>query len=215
MRDFPIFDTEYGVSSLVLREIPYKKEAYICIRDVQKDYFADHLRECVAFCKMAGAERVYASGSEALAEYPLFTTVVQMRKTWMDHPENTAHLFPVSEKTAAEWRRIYNRRMQAVPNSRTLEQRDEKQLLEENGAYFIHDDGLLLGIGWLKEEKLLAIASVVPGSGERLIHTMMGLVQEGEMVLEVSLDNHRAVKLYERMGFIPTCEIVRWYDVTN
>ena len=26
MRDFPIFTTDYGVASLILKEIPYKKE---------------------------------------------------------------------------------------------------------------------------------------------------------------------------------------------
>ena len=31
MRDFPMFTTEYGVASLVLREIPYREEAYITI----------------------------------------------------------------------------------------------------------------------------------------------------------------------------------------
>ena len=39
MRDFPIFTTEYGVSSLTLKEIPYKKQAFICIRDVQPGFF--------------------------------------------------------------------------------------------------------------------------------------------------------------------------------
>ena len=29
VRDFPIFTTEYGVSSLVLKEIPYKKQAFM------------------------------------------------------------------------------------------------------------------------------------------------------------------------------------------
>ena len=32
MKDFPMFTTEYGIASLVLKEIPYKKEAYIMLR---------------------------------------------------------------------------------------------------------------------------------------------------------------------------------------
>ena len=35
MRDFPFFTTEYGVSSLSLKEVPYRQEAYIRIREVQ------------------------------------------------------------------------------------------------------------------------------------------------------------------------------------
>ena len=33
MRDFPMFTTENGVGSLVLREIPYRGVAYVTIRD--------------------------------------------------------------------------------------------------------------------------------------------------------------------------------------
>ena len=35
MKDFPFFTTEYGVASLVLKEIPYKEESYIILRDAQ------------------------------------------------------------------------------------------------------------------------------------------------------------------------------------
>ena len=45
MRDFPIFSTETGVSSLTLKEIPYKKQAYIRIQDVQPGALQEHLRE--------------------------------------------------------------------------------------------------------------------------------------------------------------------------
>ena len=43
MRDFPIFTSEFGVSSLILKEIPYRGEAYIRIRDVQDGDFAEQL----------------------------------------------------------------------------------------------------------------------------------------------------------------------------
>ena len=33
MKDFPVFTTENGVASLVLKEIPYRREAYITLRD--------------------------------------------------------------------------------------------------------------------------------------------------------------------------------------
>ena len=32
MKDFPVFTTEYGIASLVLKEIPYKEEGYITLR---------------------------------------------------------------------------------------------------------------------------------------------------------------------------------------
>ena len=86
MRDFPIFDTEFGVSSLILKEIPYKKQAYIRIRAVQEEFFGEHLRECVSFCRMVGAERIFAAGDARLAQYPHYTAVLEMRGTaWVDH----------------------------------------------------------------------------------------------------------------------------------
>ena len=32
MKDFPVFSTSYGVASLILKEIPYRQEAYIHIQ---------------------------------------------------------------------------------------------------------------------------------------------------------------------------------------
>jgi len=32
MRDIPVFTTQYGVASLVLKEIPYKKRAHITLQ---------------------------------------------------------------------------------------------------------------------------------------------------------------------------------------
>ena len=74
MRDIPVFTTEYGVSSLFLKEIPYKSEAYIRIRDVQPEGFEAHLQECVSFCRMCGAEWIDAAGHEYLKKYPLIKT---------------------------------------------------------------------------------------------------------------------------------------------
>ena len=62
MKDFPMFDTEFGIASLVLKEIPYKGEAYILLREV---WDAEQLlAECVSFCRMAGAEKIFATGHE-------------------------------------------------------------------------------------------------------------------------------------------------------
>ena len=78
MRDFPIFTTEYGVASLFLKEIPYKNEAYIRIRDVQSGFLKEHLAECVSFCRMAGAERVYAADHPQLSDWPYAFSLYKM-----------------------------------------------------------------------------------------------------------------------------------------
>lgn len=213
MRDFPIFTTEYGVSSLFLKEIPYKNEAYIRIRDVQADFFEEHLKECVSFCRMAGAERIFAADHEGLEAYPVYASVWEMRgPAWSDE-DKVANLFPVTQATVTRWRQIHNEAMRLVDNSGTLEARDEKRILESGGAYYIHKEGELLGIGWVEDCKLLAVAAVKKGSGETVMHTLMSMIEGGQMMLEVASTNDRAIRLYERLGFLKTAEITRWYDV--
>ncbi len=214
MRDFPIFTTEYGVSSLVLKEIPYKKTAYIRIGDVQSGQMEDHLAECVGFCRMAGAERVFAAG-EGLDAYPLYMSVLEMRgNAWVDRKQ-LACLFPVTESTVSRWRELYNKGMYPVDNAATLEARDEKEIMKKPGAYFIHENGHLLGIGWLDDCKLLAVAAAEKGAGMKLMHSLMSLMEGDPMTMEVASTNFRAIALYEKLGFVKVREISRWHEVTD
>ena len=215
MRDFPVFTTEYGLSSLTLKEIPYKSIAYIHVREVQPGFFREHLQESVSFCRICGAEAVFAAGNDALEQYPLHMSVIEMRGTAKPDPALVKCLFPVTEATVSRWRSIYNEKMRSVDNTATLESRDEKRILESGGAYFVHEDGKLLGIGWIEGSKLLAVAAAERGAGRAVMHTMMSLLEEEQMVLEVASTNDRAMRLYESLGFIKTCEISRWYDVTK
>lgn len=213
MRDFPIFTTEYGVASLIMKEIPYRKQAYIHIRDVQPEGLKEHLAECVSFCRMCGAEEIFAAGHEGLEQYPLYTAVLEMRgDAWVD-PRQMACLFPVTEATVGRWRGIYNEKMAGVDNAGTLESREEKRIAESGGAYFVHDNGRLLGIGWLEDTKLLAVAAAEKGMGSRVMHTLMSLVEGDPMNLEVASTNERAISLYEKLGFVKTAEVIRWYRV--
>lgn len=213
MRDFPFFTTEYGVSSLVLKEIPYRKEAYIRIRDVSEGFFNEHLAECVSFCRMCGADRIFAEGNALLEPYPLYTSVYLMKGTGRCAQEKTASLFPVTEKTVSHWRSLYNEAMQSVDNAGTLETRDEQEIVSGGGAYFVHRGGELLGIFWLKGTKLLTVASVQKGAGETVMHTMMSLLEGEQITLEAASTNVRALRLYEKLGFLKTAELTRWYQV--
>lgn len=215
MQDFPLFTTETGVSSLLLKEVPYRKTAYIRVGNVQEGGLNDHLEECLSFCRMAGAANVYASGHGDLEKYPLHTSVVRMQmEAWVDR-KKLASLFPVTEATVERWRQVYNEAMGEVDNAATLESRDEEKILKSGGAYFVHADGQLLGIGWLEDTKLLAVASLQRGMGETVMHTLMSLVEGSQMELEVASTNTRAVRLYERLGFLVTGEISRWYTIST
>ena len=92
-----MFTTEYGVASLILKEVPYRQEAYIIIQSTEQP--GELLKECVSFCRMAGAEKIYAKGHELLEQYPLHTAVYEMRGTaWVDKDQLEC-LFPVTEET--------------------------------------------------------------------------------------------------------------------
>ena len=213
MKDFPFFTTEYGVSSLILREIPYRAEAYIHIQDVQPEGFLDHLKECVSFCRMAGADRIYATGSDLLESFPVSSVIYEMRGTaWVDKSK-LENLFPVTEQTVVRFRSICNERLRHVDHSATLTVADEKKILESGGAYFVHHAGELLGVGWMEDTKLLLMAAVVPGAGERVLHSLMSLIEGADMTLEVASTNERAIRLYEKLGFLKTAEILRWHTI--
>ena len=83
MKDFPCFATDDGVASLILKEIPYRQEAYIRFQDVQPGRFAPFLQECVSFCRMAGAEKIYAQGHEELSQYPPPFTKCGEKRGWI------------------------------------------------------------------------------------------------------------------------------------
>ena len=211
MKDFPMFTTEYGVASLFLKEIPYKETAYIVIRSSEQP--EELLKECVSFCRICGAEKVYASGHDYLEQYPLHSMIYEMKgEAWVDE-RKVEHLWPVTQETVARWREICNERMYPLDHSATLEARDEKEILEKGDACFVHRDGELLGIGWIRDGELAELAAVVPGAGERVMHTLMSVMPGQVLKLSVVSTNLRAISLYERLGFIKTAEISRWFQV--
>ena len=210
MKDIPMFTTEYGVASLMLSEIPYRQEAYIRVQDAQPGQMEALIRECVSFCRMAGAERIYWSAGEVQGQ--LHASIYEMQGTAHVDKQKLESVFPVTEQTVSRWREIYNQRMLQVDNAATLTALDEKKILQTGGAYFVHHEGNLLGIFWLEDTKLLGIAAVERGAGERVLYAAMSLIEGATMTLEVASTNEKAIALYERLGFLKTKELRRWYE---
>ena len=211
MRDFPVFTTENGVGSLVLKEIPYRGTAYITIQDSSSA--EEFLNECVQFCKAVGAETVCASGHAILDSYPLYTAVYRMSAQWEMIPQSHACLFPVTEKTLPRWCEIYNRKMLHVDNASYMSENAARELLKRGDGYFIHKDGTLLGIGIASDDRIACVASVVPDGGREVVGALKNALICDRVVLEVASTNLKAIKLYESLGFVKTSEISRWYKI--
>ena len=211
MKDFPVFTTEFGVASLILKEIPYRGEAYIIIQDTQQP--EELLQECVSFCRLCGAETVYARGHEIVQQYPLHSIVYEMRAAVQVDEAKVENLWPVTEETVSGWRQLLNERMKNVDNAGMLEKKDEQEIVDSGGAYFVHHDGQLLGAGWLDGEELKLIAATKSGAGEQVLHTLLSLIPGQEVKLEVVSTNIRAIRLYENYGFLKSAERRRWYKL--
>lgn len=207
-----MFTTEYGVASLVLKEIPYKEIAFVHVRTVVEGCLKDLLEECTQFCRAAGAERIFATGDEELASCPLHCIVYKMSGT-NSTVEAKASLWPVTGETVGKWREIYNERMHPFENHATMTAWDEKEIVNSAGAYFVHRDGKLLGIGWMNGDELLALCAVEPGMGETVARALFSTTDSDRITLEVVSTNERAIRLYQRMGFVITEERTRWYRI--
>lgn len=211
MKDFPMFTTEYGVASLVLRELPYRGEAYITIQDSLEP--EKLLEECISFCRICGAEAVYAKGHEILESRPFHTAMLEMRCTRERIPDTDAALWPVQKQTMETWRELYNKKARAVPNGAWMTEADSKEMLAKGDGYFIHRGEMLLGIGRASGEMIDWVASLVPGGGRDGVCALAHAVTADTAVLTVASANEKAMKLYGDIGFIKVKELGRWYRV--
>lgn len=211
MKDIPMFTSEYGVASLVLREIPYTAIAYIRLLTTEQPELL--LQECIGFCRACGAETFYATGDPWLECFPLHTAVIEMRCDAASLPQTDAALFPVLPETLSKWREIYNEKMKNIPNAAYLSERDATAMLEQGNSYFVHRNGTLLGIGKASGDKIEAVASLQKGAGRDVVLALCSLLTGDTVSLEVAANNEKAVSLYESLGFTATRELSRWYCV--
>lgn len=211
MQDIPVFTTEHGAAGLVLREIPYKGVAYITLHDTLSP--EELLQECVNFCKMAGAEHIYATGHPMLEQYPLHTALWKMSSPRAGLGQTDAVLRPVTADTAENWRKLYNQRMADVPNGATMTRSDLQKHLQAGTAWFVYLDEQLLGIGIAADGKIDAVIALQKGAGEVTLLALCSTLTTKYVELEVASANVPAIRLYDRLGFQKVAEISRWYTL--
>ena len=211
MKNFPAFTTSSGVASLVLEEIPYSQQAYVrlqsCIDPIAM------LDECKSFCTAVGATQVYATGHDILKEYPVYTDLIKMSVGRDQIGKTDACVFPLQEKTMEQWRQIYNERMKDVPLRSYMTTEKAKKILSQGSGYFVHKNGELLGIGVVSGSCIEAVISVKPGMGQTVLEALNTAACSDQICVEVASENIPAMRLYQRMGFIPVEQISRWHKI--
>lgn len=212
MKDMPVFTTSNGVASLILREIPYTQKAFIRIQNSLSP--EELLMDCIGFCKAVGAEKIFATGHSFLERFSDKTVIVEMTADKSRILDNDAALFPVTQETAGRWCEIYNERMLDVPNAYYMTEPDLLKRIPQKIPYFVHDKGELLGIGMICDNKIDVVATVKRGSGARIVGALAGAIHAEDVNLEVASTNHKAILLYERLGFVTTHEISVWFRVS-
>ena len=211
MKNLPVFTTEYGVATLILKEIPYQEAAYIILQDTLEPLLL--VRECADFCRACGAERIYARGNDALEKYPLFTAMWEMTCLRESIPDTDAALWPVQERTLTQWQEIYNQKVKTVPNGAWMTDAGAKDMLAKGDGYFVHRGDTLLGIGKASADRIDWVASVKPGAGADVVKALIHATTEDRVSLTVASVNQKAVSLYESLGFLKTAEITRWHTI--
>ena len=211
MRDFPMFTTENGIASLVLREIPYRKKAYIKILDSCEP--VKLLEECRDFCRAVGAEEIYASGHSCLEVYPAYATILEMECDRKRLIHTDAVAVPVTQASAEEWKNIYNTRMKAVPNASYMDDAAIKKMVQDGSGYVIYEQQCMIGIGKVAHNCLEALASVVPGKGGAVVCALAQTVSDETITLRVAEENTPAMRLYQRLGFVVKKQISIWHKI--
>ena len=202
MKDLPLFPCQDGMASLILSEIPYKKEAYILVRSVFGS-LDGLLRECAAFCRSAGAERIYAGGEQDFSAYPVYAHIVarSLDKATLPQTEAVAVL-----TTDPQWTALYNDSFRHVHGAKTYRSTPEN-------AYFILEKGQRIGLGQLIDNELAAVASLSPGCGEKSLIALARELPVDKIHLLCAEENAPATRLYDRLGFSRDRVKRIWYEV--
>ena len=202
MKDLPLFPCADGMASLVLSEIPYRREAYILVRSVYGS-LDGLLRDCTAFCRSAGAEQVYAGGEQDFSAYPVYARLVErsLDKAMLPETEAKAVL-----TTDPEWTELYNRSFRRVHGAKTYRSTPEN-------AYFVLEKGQRIGLGQLMDNELAAVASLSPGCGEKSLIALARELPVETIHLLCAEENAPATRLYDRLGFSRDRVKRIWYRV--
>ena len=190
MRDIPLFTVTDGMATLILHEIPFRKEAFIWIRTVFGS-IEGLVRECTGFCKAAGAEKVYFSGDMDLSTFPIHARLIYRSVSKASLPTTEAIALPA--QNMALWLENYRQAFLSVPVAQSTPSTE--------GCLDVYLNRELIGIGQIQGGMLLSIAALEKGTGKDCLCALAVHGLGNRLRLVCAEENIPAMKLYDRLGF--------------
>lgn len=212
MRDIPVFTTENGAASLFLSQIPSRKAAFVQLQSSAEP--EKLLKDCTEFCIACGAEVIYACGDPMLETYPEYCQILRMQRMKGENAAPYA-LWPMLPENKERWRSIYNAAMEHVDNAKLLSYFDMDSQLRDRDCYFVHKGEEVLGIGKASDGEVKVIVSTKPGAGQGILETLISLLHGETVTVTVASTNERAIRLYEKAGFLAVGAEKTWYKISK
>lgn len=215
MKDIPVFTGAHGIATLVLKEIPWSGCGYVIVRSVWTDAAA-FLEECLGFCRACGAKAVYASWELAQLPAAHAYDMLQMKMDKAALPEAAPVALEALDRENSEaFLQVFNDCFREVPNAVSYGQKDIKRLLEEQTAFLVRRDGQCAAIAEISRQGLEAVAvrPAFRGLGYDLCAAVLQMVPSVTLQLKVASTNARAICVYERLGFVQTAVLSRWWKL--
>lgn len=216
MNNIPVFLSQWGTATLILREIPYKKTAYILLRTVAD---LDLLvQECAAFCRECGAEDCFVSAADSTAVLPGEPAYALLRmtaeKAALPRLESPFTLEPLGPDNGDLYISLYNRCFRAVSNAATYDRKELQRVwrMEQQG-FIAYLEDTPCGMGELHGNELAAVGLLPEyrGKGKFLTLALLDRCPGPELSLTVVSDNTRALALYGKLGFQTERIVSKWY----
>ncbi len=230
MKDIPIFSGCGGISTLILREIPYKKTAFIMVRTWESSGLEDHLAQAAELCRFAGAERIYAaadSGSISPSREPNYKmlSMATELKPLPDHlPYPGLTRQALDPDCMDEYISLYNLCFSQLTSAITFTAQLASEAVDDphRQCFLYRLNGKPAAVSDLSVDssaRLNAIG-VAPsfrgGLGMAIMKSIMADAAEGgcsKLCVSVMSTNLPALRLYEKLGFKPDGQEICWYTI--
>ena len=221
MNNIPVFTAQGGTATLILREIPISGKAYVLLRTVLPGMEENLAAECASFCRMCGAEEIFASWEDGdLPFLPPAYDIYLLHVSKSALPEGKpVQLVPMTPENDAIYQRIYNRCFSHVSHALSYDRGQIARIYREHQRAFLALDAenRPYGIGELHGNELAAVA-VLPkcrGTGTDLALSLLRLCPGEDLKVTVASDNEAAMHLYEKLGFHMSGVESRWFQVLS